>query len=138
MTDGQIGESMAETFATHKISMIQANTDRVNGWQRVHHLLKEVTDDGRGPVPKLQVYETGCPMLAQTIPMLKGDPKRPGDILEEDDHWADTLRWFAMSRPTSSTKPKSTIWQRFSPEVRRALLGQSDREVLGSESVRRG
>lgn len=137
MKDGQTGESMSETFAKNGISMYMANCDRVNGWQRVHAMLKEVTDDGRGPTPKMQVYEPGCPMLSRTFPMMVGDPKNPGDIIEKQDHWVDTARWFAMSRPSSSKPEKSNVWARFSPEVRRALLGLGSRDVLGSESARR-
>jgi len=136
MKEGQTGESMAETFARAGISMYMANTDRINGWARVHSLLKELTDDGTGPVPKMQVFEPACPMLARTFPMMSGDPKTPGDLLQRQDHWVDTARWFAMSRPSSSKPTRATVWSRFSPEVRKLLMGHSEREVLGSEAAR--
>ncbi len=137
MKSGQTGESIAETFARNKVAMQQANQDRINGWQRVHALLTDVVDDGHGPVPMLQVYEPGCPQLARTIPMMQGDPKNPGDILQRKDHWIDTLRTFAMSRPSTSHKPKDDAWARLPKEVRARILKTSRSNVLGSESVRR-
>lgn len=134
------GETMAETFARNKVSLRQADTDRINGWQRVHALLTETVTEPWGEgvrrFPMVQVYQRGCPSLARTMPMLQNDPKNPGDLLQRSDHWADTLRYFAMSRPSKSREQKHDVWARFPPEVRKAILGQRD-AVLGSESVRR-
>lgn len=145
MTDKQNGESMAETFAKNGFSMRVADTDRINGWVRLHSLLQEtvVELDPSGEFeveyPLLQVYKQGCPQLAKTIPMLQADPKNIGDVLEKDDHWPDTARWFSMSRPVPSRKKKeSEAWQRLPKEVRAAILGHGKRDVLGAESARRG
>ena len=119
--------------------MRMADTDRINGWQRVHTLLTETTFEGDREVPLIRVYVghegegLGCPQLARTIPMLQCDPKNPGDILEVDDHWADTLRWFAMSRPgVSKVKPEKSSMKRFAPEVQKALRRGTKRKVLGA------
>jgi phage terminase large subunit len=136
MSDKQIGESMAETFARKGFSMRMADTDRINGWQRLHALMTETVDEGYGPIPKFQVYEPGCPSLARTIPMLQCDPRHIGDLLQQNDHWADTARWFSMSRPSSSSERKKTAWDRLPKDVRARLRGQKH-GVLGSESARR-
>jgi phage terminase large subunit len=136
MKSTDTGESMAETFARRGFSMRVADTDRVNGWQRLHALLTETVDEGHGPVPKLQVYEPGCPQLARTIPMLQNNPKHPGDILQQNDHWADTARWFSMSRPSQSVEAKRNAWARFPKEVRAAMMGRRS-GVIGAESARR-
>jgi hypothetical protein len=115
--------------ARHGVSLRLADTNRINGWQRVHDLLQEVKDDGTGPVPALQVYGPGCPGLVRTL-------RNPGDVLQQADHWADALRYAAMSRPTGSRERKSDAWARFSPEVRKAIMGRGQGR-LGTENVRR-
>jgi hypothetical protein len=136
MSDNQTGESIAETFARQGVSMRQADTDRINGWQRVHEMLQEQTSDGEHTIPCFQVYRPGCPSLARTFPMAQCDPRRIGDVKQENDHWLDTVRYFAMTRPSASRKPGAGAYDRFDPQVRKALLG-GKRAILGSESVRR-
>lgn len=130
MTDRQVGESLAETFAKAGFSMHQADTDRINGWARVHTLLTETVFEGDGEKPLIQIYRKGCPNLARTLPMLQADPKNPGDIIEKDDHWGDTLRWFAMSRPTSSVKTTGvrSVYDRLPPDIRKAMERESRRQ----------
>jgi hypothetical protein len=140
MSDKQVGESMKETFAKKGFSMRMADTERINGWQRLHTMLQTVVYEGDTPYPMLQVYvgPNGCPSLAKTIPMLQGDPKNIGDILEKDDHWADTARWFSMSLPIVSSAPKAKgVWDRLPKDVRARILGSGERRTLGYESVRR-
>jgi hypothetical protein len=138
MSDKQVGESMQETFARKGFSMRPADTDRLNGWQRLHTMLTTLVYEGNTPYPELQVYARGCPNLAKTFPMMQGDPKNIGDILEKDDHWVDNARWFSMSRPYRSNAPrKPSVWDKLPKDVRARVLGQSTRRVLGSESVQR-
>jgi hypothetical protein len=144
MKSKETGEELAETFARRRLSFQCANTDRVHGWQRLHSLLRETVDEGHGPVPRLQVYiggdhGPGCAVLARTLPMLRQDPKRPGDVLEQDDHAPDTARWFAMDRPAAGRAPdKPSAWSRLSAEARRRILAAGrGSSTLGSESVRR-
>lgn len=137
MSDKQVGESMAETFAKKGFSMRPADTDRINGWQRLHTLMQEIVFEGDQEYPMFQVYQKGCPQLARTIPMLQADPKNPGDILEKDDHWGDTARWFSMSRPNPSRDRKSDVWKRLPKDVRAAIMRNSRHQVLGAESTRR-
>ena len=127
MSDKQVGESLQETFAKKGFSMRMADTDRINGWARVHTLLTETVYEGDREKPMIQVYAPGCPNLARTLPMLQCDPKNHGDILETDDHWADTLRWFAMSRPSSSRQSKQSVLDRLPPDIRRAMERQDSR-----------
>lgn len=131
----ETGQAMAETFARKGVSLLVASTARVAGWQRLHAMLKTLVDDGERMVPQLTIYEPGCPALARTIPMLQQDPATPGDVIQKKDHWADTARWFAMSRPSPSKRP--TTFKRLSEEARKRLMALSRRKPLGSESVRR-
>jgi hypothetical protein len=99
--DGTVGESMAETFQRHGVPLIQADKrrlgtmDRPLGWQRFRHWLKEAPDG----VPWLTVSPE-CPYTVRTIPALVSDSHKPEDVDSDgEDHAADALRYFVMSRP---------------------------------------
>lgn len=99
--DGTVGESMAETFQRHGVPMVKADKRRVGtmdrplGWQRFRHWLKESPDG----TPWLTVSPE-CPYTARTIPALVSDTTRPEDVDSDgEDHAADALRYFVMSRP---------------------------------------
>ncbi len=135
MKSRDTGESIQETFAKNGVPLRLADTDRINGWIRVHSMLQDVTNDGTGAVPQMQVYEPGCPGLARTFPMMRSDPKRPGDIIEEKDHWLDSARYFAMSRPSGTRESKRSEFAKLPKEIQRALMGR--RTALGSANTRR-
>lgn len=99
--DGTVGESMAETFSRNGCSMIQADKRRVGtmdrplGWQRLRHWLKDAPDG----VPWLTISPE-CAYTARTLPALVSDTHRPEDVDSDgEDHAADALRYFVMSRP---------------------------------------
>lgn len=99
--DGTVGESMAETFARHGVPLTQADKRRIGtldrplGWQRLRHWLKDAPDG----VPWLTVSPE-CAYLARTMPALISDKTRPEDVDSDgEDHAADALRYFVMSRP---------------------------------------
>jgi hypothetical protein len=99
--DGTVGESMAETFQRHGCPLIQADKrrlgtmDRPLGWQRFRHWLKDAPDG----VPWLTVSPE-CAYTARTIPALVSDKHKPEDVDSDgEDHAADALRYFVMSRP---------------------------------------
>lgn len=111
--DGTVGESMAETFQRNGVPLIQADKRRVGtmdrplGWQRMRHWLKDAPDG----VPWLTVSPE-CVYTARTIPALVSDKNKPEDVDSDgEDHAADALRYFVMSRPpigeaAQKTKPK--------------------------------
>jgi hypothetical protein len=69
--------------------------DRPLGWQRFRHWLKDSPDG----VPWLTVSPE-CPYTARTIPALVSDSHKPEDVDSDgEDHAADALRYFVMSRP---------------------------------------
>ena len=117
--DGTVGESMAETFARNGVPLIQADKRRVGtmdrplGWQRLRHWLREAPDG----VPWLTVSPE-CAYTSRTIPALISDKTRPEDVDSDgEDHAADALRYFVMSRPPigesvvkEAVKPWSLKW----------------------------
>jgi len=139
MKGGAMGESIAETFAKAGVGCIQADNDRINGWQRLHHFLTErVGEDNK---PLIQFVRGGCPYTIRTLPMMVSDPKRPGDIKSRavEDHAADETRYAVMSRPAPSIyRPRKIVlpgtvgW-----EIKKHLDRQRRGTKLGAESVRR-
>jgi phage terminase large subunit len=101
----QTGEDMRETFARMGVGLVQANKDRINGWQRVRAWLGPSPDGGR---PWLQVHPR-CAYLIRTLPSLQQDEHDPEIVdTDGDDHAADALRYAVMARPapgqTSASK----------------------------------
>jgi phage terminase large subunit len=96
------GESTIETLRRGlkagglSISTVQADKDRINGWQRFRHWL------GKSPsgTPWLTSSPT-CTYFNRTIPSLVSDDTKPEDVdTDGEDHAADEARYFVMSRPT--------------------------------------
>lgn len=149
------GESISETLGRHGVPVIEADNDRINGWVRLHSLLMSTYATGEDPddpsqmrvVPTLQILgspdpsdpirASGCPYTVRTFPMAKMKPLDPGDLELNQDHALDDTRYFAMSRPSESRKPKDDAWAKFPPYVRKALMaGRGEGRVLGQSSVR--
>jgi hypothetical protein len=69
--------------------------DRVLFADAIHSLLGEEVAPG---VPKIQIYEPGCPMLAKYLPRMKWDEKNPRKMADhKQDHWIVALAYFALS-----------------------------------------
>lgn len=93
--DSQTGETIAETFGRNGVPLIQADKDRLNGWQRLRHWLR--------PSPSGQPWLTAsptCGYFLRTFPSLVSDDTHPEDVdTDGHDHAADAARYWAMSRP---------------------------------------
>jgi phage terminase large subunit len=95
---GETGESIAETFRKNGVVLQKAKNDRKIGWMRLRELLSCDVDG----IPFLRVFGRKCPYACRTIPALIGNTDDPEDILchpKQEDHCADSWRYFAMSRP---------------------------------------
>jgi hypothetical protein len=107
--DGDSGESPAETYQRHGVPLQQASKERVSGWSRLRHWLQDAPD-GK---PWLMMHPD-CAYLARTIPSLVSDKHKPEDVDSDgEDHSADALRYFAMSRPapgSMASKPPAKEW----------------------------
>jgi hypothetical protein len=102
---GDTGETLIDSFRRGlrsegmSLSTRKADKDRKNGWGRLRGWLKEAPD----AQPWLRV-SLDCPYTARTIPALVSDKTDPEDVDSDgDDHAADALRYWAMSRPHPST-----------------------------------
>lgn len=96
----------------------------------IHTALFEEAQPG---IPRIQIYKTGCPYLAKTLPQMRYDPKRPLAMADhKQDHATVALAYFLISSGSMEHKkiqsgPQIKPWMRDK---------KSTRHILGSESVR--
>ena len=132
-SSGEGGESIAETFRKMGVPCQKADKARVIGWQRVRHWLADAPDEK----PWL-VIAPSCAYLARTLPSLVSDKHNPEDIDSEgDDHAADAVRYFVMSRPAPWLNEVRREPPVNSPAWLLARERRSQGFVLGTESVQR-
>lgn len=102
--DNSTGESTIETVKRgmkdggFAVSTLEADKDRINGWQRFRHWLG-IAPDG---APWMQSSPL-CAYFNRTVPSLVSDDSKPEDVdTDGEDHAADDGRYFFMSRPAPS------------------------------------
>jgi hypothetical protein len=84
--------------------------DRVLYADAIHGLLGEEIEPG---VPRLQIYEPGCPMLAKYLPKMRWDDKNPRRMADHKfDHWIVCLAYFAISSGVLSNAVQSAAASR--------------------------
>ena len=93
--DAETGESIAETAAKHGVLFTQGDNKRLPGWMQFHYRL---AFDENG-FPMMYVF-SNCKAFIRTIPLLQYDEHKPEDLdTDGEDHVADEVRYFLMSRP---------------------------------------
>lgn len=84
--------------------------DRVLYADAIHSLLGEEVEPG---VPRFQIYEPGCPMLAKYLPKMRWDEKNPRKMADHKfDHWVVALAYFAISSGVLSLSGPSSVTTR--------------------------
>lgn len=84
--------------------------DRVLYADMIHALLGEEIEPG---VPRFQIYEPGCPMLAKYLPKMRWDEKNPRKMADHKfDHWIVCLAYFAISSGILSLSQAETAVSR--------------------------
>ena len=93
--DAETGESLAERAAKHQVFFTPGDNKRIPGWMQVHY---RFAFDENG-FPMMYVF-SNCKAFIRTIPLLQYDEHKPEDLdTEGEDHCADEVRYFCMSRP---------------------------------------
>ncbi|MBQ5667124.1 MAG: Terminase-like family protein, partial [Oscillospiraceae bacterium] len=93
--DAEYGESIAETAAKHQVFFDKGDHQRIPGWMQVHY---RFAFDENG-FPMMYVF-SNCKAFIRTIPLLQYDEHKVEDIdTDGEDHVADEVRYFLMSRP---------------------------------------
>jgi phage terminase large subunit len=106
--DNDSGESTISTVKRGmkaggvSIATVQADKDRVNGWQRLRHWF------GLAPDGKPWMLSSPlCTYFNRTIPSLVSAETKPEDVdTHGEDHAADESRYFAMSMPVPGAVTK--------------------------------
>ena len=93
--DAETGESIADTAAKHQVFFSKGDHKRIPGWMQVHYRL---AFDENG-FPQMYIFRN-CKAFIRTIPLLQYDEHKPEDLdTDGEDHVADEVRYFLMSRP---------------------------------------
>jgi len=123
------GESFAETLGRYGVSCRRGDHDRVMGWPRMAAWFRAAPDG----VPWL-TFDPSCVYLLRSLPALLADTHNPEDVdTHLDDHGADMVRYFVMSRPplwTTDTSERSGPPALFSPAWFRSMAPSRPTGVL--------
>ena len=93
--DAETGESIADVAAKHQVFFTPGDNKRIPGWMQVHY---RFAFDENG-FPMMYVFNN-CKAFIRTIPLLQYDEHKPEDLdTDGEDHVADEVRYFCMSRP---------------------------------------
>lgn len=96
MGDGHSGEDYAETFRKNGVTLVQADNERVMGWGRLRHWLRDAPDG----MPWI-MFHPRCEVTRRALPAMVRDKSDPDDVDTHcEDHPGDTCRYGVMSRPT--------------------------------------
>ena len=102
--DTSRGESIAETAMRAGVYFDKGDNERIPGWMQVHYRL---AFDEEG-YPMMYVFR-GCKAFLRTMPLMMYDDVKPEDLdTDLEDHVADEVRYFCMSRPIT---PRVTVKQ---------------------------
>lgn len=93
--NAETGKSIAEVAADHGVFFTKGDHERIAGWMQVHYRLA-FDDNG---FPMMYIF-SNCKAFIRTMPLLQYDEHKPEDLdTDGEDHCADEVRYFCMSRP---------------------------------------
>lgn len=93
--DAEMGMSIAEYALKYNIYFTPGDNKRVAGWMQCHYRMQFDADG----YPRMYVLDS-CKDFIRTIPALQYDDHKVEDVnTDGEDHQADELRYFCMSRP---------------------------------------
>ena len=95
------GEAIIDSADRHLVYFSRGDNKRIPGWMQVHYRL---AFDAEG-FPMVYFFNT-CTAAIRTLPLLQFSDINPEDLdTSQEDHFADSFRYFCMSRPIT---PMST------------------------------
>ena len=98
--DAETGESIADVAARYRVYFDKGDHARLPGWMQVHYRLY-FDDNG---YPMMYVFKN-CKAFIRTMPLLQYDEHRVEDLdTDGEDHVADEVRYFLMTRPIKLRK----------------------------------
>ena len=100
--DASRGEAIIEAADRHLVYFAKGDNKRLPGWMQCHYRLS-FDETGR---PMVYFFNT-CRAAIRTLPLLQYAPLDPEDLnTAQEDHFADSFRYFCMSRPITPTAKK--------------------------------
>lgn len=94
------GEPIVAAADRNQVYFQKADNSRIPGWMQVHYRLA-FDNDGKS---MLYFFNT-CKHAIRTLPLLTYSKLDPEDLdTAQEDHFADSMRYFCMSRPISPKK----------------------------------
>lgn len=89
------GEAIIDSADRHFVYFSRGDNKRIPGWMQVHYRL---AFDEEG-YPMAYFFNT-CAAAIRTLPLLRFSDVNPEDLdTSQEDHFADSFRYFCMSRP---------------------------------------
>ena len=93
--DASRGEAIVDTAAKYYLYFTPGDNKRIPGWMQCHYRLQFDADG----YPMVYFFNT-CRDAIRTLPSLVFSKYDPEDLdTDGEDHFADSFRYFAMSRP---------------------------------------
>lgn len=93
--DSSRGEAIVESADRHFVYFSKGDNKRIPGWMQCHYRL---SFDENG-IPMVYFFST-CTNAVRTLPLLQFSDTIPEDLnTDQEDHFADSFRYFCMSRP---------------------------------------
>lgn len=102
--DASRGEAIIEAADRNFVYFDKGDNKRLPGWMQCHYRL---AFDESG-YPMVYFFNT-CTAAIRTLPLLQFSERIPEDLnTEQEDHFADSFRYFCMSRPIAPPKQKES------------------------------
>lgn len=93
--DASRGEAIIEAADRHLVYFGKGDNKRLPGWMQCHYRL--AFDEGGRP---MVYFFSTCRAAIRTLPLLQYAEANPEDLdTAQEDHFADSFRYFCMSRP---------------------------------------
>jgi len=106
------GDSIADVAAKHQVYFSKGDHERIPGWMQVHY---RFAFDENG-YPMMYVFKN-CKGFIRTMPLLVYDEHKVEDIdTDGEDHVADEVRYFCMSRKIKPRMAKQDDGYNESPQ----------------------
>ena len=95
------GDAIIASADKHQVYFSKADHTRLPGWMQVRYRLA-CDRDGR---PMVYFFST-CKHAIRTLPLLQYSDTNPEDLnTKQEDHFADSFRYFCMSHPIEPREP---------------------------------
>ena len=98
--DDSRGNAVIDSADRHLVYFSKGDNRRLSGWMQCHYRL---SFDENG-FPMVYFFNT-CKHAIRTLPLLRFSETNPEDLnTKQEDHFADSFRYFCMSRPVSPVR----------------------------------